>query len=168
MGPETGLFAGSAYFLFSKQAVDFILSDKNVKQYLEWSKDSWSPDESIWATLSRYHRLPGSYSSHSKFEFNEVHTRTRLVKWAGLDRVGDHSGYAFNNNQQVVKKVPMYETCHGSWLRGVCVFGALDLPWLIGSRHWFGNKFDPKVDSVAIDCLDVFLRNKALADVLEP
>jgi len=158
LGPETGLFAGSAYFCFKKAAVKFMLTDQKVLEFFDWMKDGWSPDESIWATLSRYNKLPGSYPSHTKYGFNEVHTRVRLVKWAGLDKPQDNS--LFNS----AKMVPMYDTCHGRWLRGICVYGAGDVHWLLDSRHWFGNKFDPSVDPVAIDCVDVYLRKKALND----
>lgn len=161
LGRETGLFAGSAYFLFTKEAVHFMLTDEKIIAFFEWMRDGWSPDEAIWATINRYSRLPGSYPAHVKYEFNEVHTRTRLVKWAGLDRPNPNDGF------KGAKQVAMYETCHGQWLRGVCVYGAGDVKWLVDSRHWFGNKFDPKVDPIAIDCLDVYLRKTALSDALD-
>lgn len=163
LGQDTGLFAGSAYFLFSKAAIDFILQDAAVQGFLDWMKNAWSPDESIWATLSRYHRLPGSYGdypSHIKYEFNEVHARTRLVKWAGLDRANSQFWAGYNS----AKFVPMYQPCGGKYLRGVCVYGTSDLPWLINSRHWFANKFDAMIDPLAIDCLDIFIRHQALKD----
>ena len=146
--------------------------DKKVQNFLEWSKNSWSPDEHIWATISRYHRLPGAYPSHRKYEFNEVHARTRLVKWGGLDRPGDHSGYLVDaegghGKQNEVKRVHMYPPCQGQYLRGVCVYGYKDVPWLISNRHWFANKFDPRIDHLAVECLDSYLRRRALVQGAE-
>lgn len=162
LGKETGLFAGSAYFLFKKEAINFMLNDKNVQLFFKWMENSWSPDEALWATLTRYSKLPGSYGnypSHIKYEGNEFHTRVRLVKWYGLERPDKNVFAGYND----AKFVQMYDTCHGQWLRGICIYGFGDVPWLLDSRHWFANKFDPIVDSLAIDCVDIYLRNKALS-----
>ena len=150
LGEETGLFGGSAYFALSKPSVDFILTDAKVQEFFKWSIHTYSPDEHVWATLFRYKNVPGSVSAHHKYRMNEAMTRTRLVKWAGLDGPGG-----------------LYDTCHGKWQRGVCIYGALDLAFLVESRHWFANKFDLKVDSSAVDCLDLYLREKAIRQVEE-
>ena len=159
LGETTGLFGGSAYFSLSKASVDFILTDKKVEEFFNWSIHTYSPDEHVWATLSRYDRLPGSLPAHEKYQMNEIHTRTRLVKWAGLDSANPKKGKIHN--------VPVYDTCHGRWQRGVCIYGALDLEFLVKSRHWFANKFDLKVDSIAVDCLDFYLREKTIKQVEE-
>ena len=41
--PMELMFAGSAYFIFSKAAIDFILKDEIVKKLFEWSKDTLTP-----------------------------------------------------------------------------------------------------------------------------
>ena len=41
--PMELMFAGSAYFIFSKAAIDFILKDEIVKKFFEWSKDTLTP-----------------------------------------------------------------------------------------------------------------------------
>lgn len=164
LGRDTGLFAGSAYFLLSKKSVDFIQTDKTVREFFAWSQNSWSPDEHIWATLFRYAALPGSVPSHEKYEMNEAHARTRLVKWYGLDRKKDEK---IDGNDKLVHNVALYEPCHGKWQRGTCVYGALDLKFLRDSKHWFANKFDQEVDAIAVDCLDVVLRTRALQQAAE-
>jgi len=114
LGRDTGLFAGSAYFLLSKKSVEFIQNDKTVREFFTWSYYSWSPDEHIWATLFRYAPLPGSVSSHEKYEMNEAHARTRLVKWYGLDRKKDEKA---DGREKLVHNVALYEPCHGRWQR---------------------------------------------------
>lgn len=163
LGQETGLFVGSAYFVMTQQAANFVLTDQTVKQFLAWSEHSWSPDEFIWATLARYKNFPGTYGdypSHIKYEFNEVHTRVRLVKWIYLAKP-DKTYFAGYSG---AKFVPMYKPCGGKYLRDICVYGVSDLPWLINSRHWFANKFDALIDPMAIDCLDVHVRNSSLTE----
>ena len=151
LGLKTGLFAGSAYFLLSKKAADYVVSDDKVAAFLNWSKNSYSPDEHVWATLQRYHGFPGSIPPHERYDSTEVLTRTRLVKWVGLDRVEPE-------DVNTPHKVALYEPCGGRTQRGVCIYGLSDLPFLIKSRHWFANKFDFKIDATVIDCLDVYLR----------
>ena len=54
---------GSAYGVFSRAFVDFVLTDPRARDLLEWSKDIRSPDEYYWATLhhSKVLGAPGSY-----------------------------------------------------------------------------------------------------------
>ncbi|KAJ8318659.1 hypothetical protein KUTeg_003750 [Tegillarca granosa] len=54
---------GSAYGIFSREMVNFILTDKKAKGILEWSKLIPSPDEYYWAILNHNKKLgaPGRY-----------------------------------------------------------------------------------------------------------
>ena len=49
---------GSAYGIFSRQFVEYVLKDKRVRDFLEWCKDTFSPDEHFWATLNSLHKNP--------------------------------------------------------------------------------------------------------------
>lgn len=58
---------GSAYGIFSRQFIEWLLTDDKAKALLEWSRHTWSPDEHYWATL--HHRYsnphlhpPGGYA----------------------------------------------------------------------------------------------------------
>lgn len=82
------MFAGSNYFVFRKEAIDFILTDPVVKLFLEWSKDTLTPDEHIWATLQRYPQLPGYEPPHPKYDSNDFKSLARYVEWEGnQDRI---------------------------------------------------------------------------------
>ena len=49
---------GSAYAVFSRRFVEFIVRDKRARDLLEWSRRTWSPDEFYWATLHHTYANP--------------------------------------------------------------------------------------------------------------
>ena len=58
---------GSVYGVFSRQFVEFIITNPKAQHLLEWSRRTYSPDEHYWATLHHTYmnphiRAPGSYS----------------------------------------------------------------------------------------------------------
>uniref|UniRef100_A0A8C8RQG2 Beta-1,3-galactosyl-O-glycosyl-glycoprotein beta-1,6-N-acetylglucosaminyltransferase 3 n=1 Tax=Pelusios castaneus TaxID=367368 RepID=A0A8C8RQG2_9SAUR len=142
------MFSGSAYMVVTRAFVQHLFQNPTVQQFLEWSKDTYSPDEHIWATLHRMPGVPGSVPSNDKYQLSDVNSVARLVKWEYLE--GD------------VSKGAPYPPCTGTHRRAVCVYGLGDLHWLLQSHHLLANKFDPDVDEGAIQCLEEYLRHKAL------
>ncbi|XP_061529167.1 beta-1,3-galactosyl-O-glycosyl-glycoprotein beta-1,6-N-acetylglucosaminyltransferase 4-like isoform X2 [Phycodurus eques] len=128
------VFIGSAYFVLSREFVNYISSNGVVKDFLAWSADTYSPDEHFWATLVRMPGVPG-HISRSEPDVTDLKSKTRLVKW----------NYLEGN---------LYPPCTGTHMRSVCIYGAAELRWLLNDGHWFANKFDPKVDPVLIKCLE--------------
>ena len=64
---DIDIIRGSAYGVFSRDFVRFIINDKRATDLLQWSKKTWSPDEFYWATLHhRYSnphlKAPGAHS----------------------------------------------------------------------------------------------------------
>lgn len=64
---DIDIVRGSAYGIFSRKFVEFILNDKRAQDLLEWSRDTYSPDEHYWATLHHTYsnphlHTPGGYS----------------------------------------------------------------------------------------------------------
>ncbi|KAG9486786.1 beta-1,3-galactosyl-O-glycosyl-glycoprotein beta-1,6-N-acetylglucosaminyltransferase [Eleutherodactylus coqui] len=145
---QVPVFSGSAYFVLSRSFVGHVLEDAKIRTFLEWSKDAFSPDEFVWATLQRLPEIPGSVPANSKYDVSDMNSIARFVKWQYLE--GD-----------VAKGAP-YPPCSGTHVRSVCVFGAGDLKFMLGKHHLFANKFDVNVDSTAIQCLEEHLRHKAL------
>ena len=43
---------GSAYGAFSRRFVEFALNDERAQDLLKWTEDTYSPDETFWATLA--------------------------------------------------------------------------------------------------------------------
>ncbi|XP_070686607.1 beta-1,3-galactosyl-O-glycosyl-glycoprotein beta-1,6-N-acetylglucosaminyltransferase 3 [Pempheris klunzingeri] len=142
------MFSGNAYFVVTRAFVKHVMQDREVQELLEWEKDTYSPDEHLWATLQRMPSVPGSVPAHIKYDSSDMQARARVVKWSFL--AGD------------MKNGAPYYPCTGSYRRAVCVYGAGDLKWLLGRHHLLANKFDPGVDDVAIRCLESVLRFKAL------
>lgn len=50
------IYFGTAYVALSREFADFILKDQRAIDFLEWSKDTYSPDEHFWVSLNR---IPG-------------------------------------------------------------------------------------------------------------
>ena len=49
---------GSAYGAFSRKFVEFVVHNQTAKDFLEWSRDTYSPDEHYWATLNHMMENP--------------------------------------------------------------------------------------------------------------
>ncbi|XP_052322775.1 beta-1,3-galactosyl-O-glycosyl-glycoprotein beta-1,6-N-acetylglucosaminyltransferase 3-like [Oncorhynchus keta] len=144
---NTPLFSGNAYFVVSRAFVRHVMKSQEVQVLLEWEKDTYSPDEHLWATLQRMPAVPGSNPPNSKYQQSDMNSIARVVRWSYL--AGD------------VRSGAPYPHCSGTYRRAVCVYGAGDLQWLLNQHHLIANKFDPEVDDVAIRCLESYLRFKA-------
>ncbi|XP_010311736.2 beta-1,3-galactosyl-O-glycosyl-glycoprotein beta-1,6-N-acetylglucosaminyltransferase 3 [Balearica regulorum gibbericeps] len=142
------MFTGNAYILVTRAFVQHIFENPTAQQFLEWAKDTYSPDEHVWATLNRMPGVPGAMPQNDKFQLSDMNALPRLVKWQYLE--GDTS-----------KGAP-YPPCTGQHQRAVCIYGVGDVPWMLQQHHLLANKFDPLVDDAAIQCLEEHLRHRAL------
>ncbi|KTF72206.1 hypothetical protein cypCar_00047590 [Cyprinus carpio] len=79
---ETLMFSGNAYFVVSREFVEHIFKSKEIQDFMEWEKDTHSPDEHMWATLQRMPSVPGSNPSNIKYEHSDMNSIARLVKWS--------------------------------------------------------------------------------------
>ncbi|XP_053322779.1 beta-1,3-galactosyl-O-glycosyl-glycoprotein beta-1,6-N-acetylglucosaminyltransferase [Spea bombifrons] len=145
---QVPIFSGSAYFVVSRAFVSYVLRNEKIQAFLEWSKDTYSPDEYLWATLQRIPEVPGSVPANGKYDISDMNAIARFVKWQYLEG-------------EVSKGAP-YPPCSGTHVRAVCVFGAGDLQLMLGKHHLFANKFDIDTDPIAIQCLEEHLRHTAL------
>ncbi|CAG5101797.1 Oidioi.mRNA.OKI2018_I69.chr1.g3.t1.cds [Oikopleura dioica] len=144
-----GKFAGSAYNILSRAFVDYTLNNSTVLEILHWSRDTLTPDEFLWAALSRFPGAPGSLPSNRQYDKNEFQSLARIVKWRGHVQNG------------------LYPKCYGSYRHGICIYGAGDLPWLLKQKHLFANKFSAWNDDLALQCLENYLRKKELSETIE-
>ncbi|XP_016100210.1 beta-1,3-galactosyl-O-glycosyl-glycoprotein beta-1,6-N-acetylglucosaminyltransferase 7-like isoform X1 [Sinocyclocheilus grahami] len=69
------MYFGTAYYSLTKPFVEFVLNDKVAKDLLEWSRDTFSPDEHYWVTLNHMKEAPGSYVE------GEWEGNVRAIKW---------------------------------------------------------------------------------------
>ncbi|XP_056425259.1 beta-1,3-galactosyl-O-glycosyl-glycoprotein beta-1,6-N-acetylglucosaminyltransferase 3 [Hyla sarda] len=143
---NTPIFSGNAYVVLTRDFVKSLFENSLAKELIEWAKDTYSPDEYIWATLQRIPGMPGSVPNHIKYDMSDLNALARLVKWESLE--GD------------MERGAPYSVCTGKHRREICVYGTGDLHWLVQQHHFFANKFDPRVDDHAIQCLEEYLRYK--------
>ena len=142
------ILSGFAYIVVTRTFVEQLFINAEARDLMEWVKDTYSPDEHLWATLQRMPDMPGSDPPNIKYDTNDMNSISRLVKW--IEQGGD------------IMEGAVYAPCHGIYQREVCVYGAGDLNWILKHQHLFANKFDPEVDETAIICLEHYLRYKTL------
>ncbi|XP_076445032.1 N-acetyllactosaminide beta-1,6-N-acetylglucosaminyl-transferase-like isoform X2 [Babylonia areolata] len=129
---------GSAYGVFSRDFVDYVLHDRRAQGLLEWCRAVDSPDEYFWATLNHnpHLKVPGGYSG-----------------------VPDQKPWL-----AVYASWPPRDLCEsGKHVRGVCIFGVRDLPQLVSRKELFANKFYLDFQPQALHCLDQWLVNRTRA-----
>ncbi|XP_051278500.1 beta-1,3-galactosyl-O-glycosyl-glycoprotein beta-1,6-N-acetylglucosaminyltransferase-like [Dicentrarchus labrax] len=147
------ILSGNAYIVVNRGYIRSVLEDNRVLALIEWAKDTYSPDEFLWATIQRIPGVPGSRWPNHKYDMTDMNAIARLVKWQS------HEG-----SQGSLEAV--YPECHGTHVRAICVYGAGDLQWILEQHHLFANKFDIDTDPIAVYCLEKYLRQKALAELL--
>nr|XP_054346922.1 N-acetyllactosaminide beta-1,6-N-acetylglucosaminyl-transferase-like [Pongo pygmaeus] len=65
------IYFGSAYVALSREFVNFVLHDPRAVDLLQWSKDTFSPDEHFWVTLNRIPGIGGESSSREQLPGEE-------------------------------------------------------------------------------------------------
>lgn len=132
---------GSAYGIFSRAFVQFLLTDQRAVDLLNWSRKILTPDELYWATLHHTYanphlRTPGGYKGYPE-------SKPWLAVYAEWD-----SG-----------------KCHGQWVHSICVFGLEDLANVISRKEFFVNKFYSDFEPLAMDCLEAWYRQRTACPV---
>ena len=84
IGKDAPLYAGSAYNIFSRDFVNWTVTSEIAREMINWSRDTYSPDEFIWATLYRSGIAPNSDPPGKAFDRKWRNTLPRMVKWKGL------------------------------------------------------------------------------------
>lgn len=51
--------------------------------------------------------------------------------------------------------------CYGRVIRGICVFGIVDLPTLVNRHELVANKFHLSADPIAYQCVEELMLNKS-------
>jgi len=68
-------FGGSAYLVATREFIDWSLHNETIKSIFEWSRDTFSPDEMIWASIARMRGAPGFRHPHIKWDLNELQVK---------------------------------------------------------------------------------------------
>ncbi|XP_046892833.1 beta-1,3-galactosyl-O-glycosyl-glycoprotein beta-1,6-N-acetylglucosaminyltransferase 7 isoform X2 [Hypomesus transpacificus] len=143
--PPHGLevYFGTAYYALTRPFVDYVLKNQVARDLLEWSRDTFSPDEHYWVTLNHIKGVPGSDLDGG------WDGAIRAIKWK------DQEGTA-------------HFGCKGRYVRDICIYGLEDLQWVIDKNSMFANKFESGNFPVALDCLELWHRNKVLQQASVP
>lgn len=102
------IYFGTAYVALTWDFVNFTLNDERAIALLEWSKDTYSPDEHFWVTLNRIPGVPGAMPPNASWTGN-----LRAVKW--MDMEAKHGG------------------CHGKVTRSGAILPVAEKNW---STQW--------------------------------
>nr|XP_039252580.1 N-acetyllactosaminide beta-1,6-N-acetylglucosaminyl-transferase-like isoform X2 [Styela clava] len=126
-----------AYNLYTREFLQWALIDGEVgPALLEWSLDTYSPDEHFWIMLHHYPEAPGGSSLLGGYQL------ARMIKWS------------FNK--------PV-NACHGEWRHYICVYGAEDIFELTKDRReFFINKLDARMDSTGTECMRQWLDERSI------
>lgn len=131
------LVKGSAYGAFSRSFVEYVLRTPIVDEFLNWTRDIYSPDEFFWATVNSRWINP-MFVSPGGTDL-QPERKPWLAAYAAWKKTDD---------------------CRGKFVRNICVFGVGDLPSLVTRRELFANKFHANFHYLAVDCLEEWLVNK--------
>ncbi|XP_056129645.1 beta-1,3-galactosyl-O-glycosyl-glycoprotein beta-1,6-N-acetylglucosaminyltransferase 7 [Lampris incognitus] len=137
------VYFGTAYYALTRDFVNFVLESPLARDLLEWSKDTFSPDEHYWVTLNHIKEAPGSNIDGG------WSGAIRAIKWR------DQEGKVHNG-------------CKGRYVRDICIYGLEDLPWIIERNSMFANKFESSTFPEALDCLEQWHKNKVLRQAMVP
>ncbi|XP_042361202.1 beta-1,3-galactosyl-O-glycosyl-glycoprotein beta-1,6-N-acetylglucosaminyltransferase 7 [Plectropomus leopardus] len=137
------VYFGTAYYALTRAFVDFVMENQIAQDLLEWSKDTFSPDEHYWVTLNHIKEAPNSHIDGG------WEGAIRAIKWR------DQEGKAHNG-------------CKGHYIRDICIFAMEDLPWIVERNSMFANKFESNTFPEAVDCLEQWHRNKVLNQATVP
>ncbi|XP_061410268.1 N-acetyllactosaminide beta-1,6-N-acetylglucosaminyl-transferase [Lethenteron reissneri] len=127
---------GTAYYAVTREFVQYVLDDKKAQDLLEWSQETFSPDEHYFVTLNSLPDAPGANTVPS------WRGNTRAVKWRDGEKT--HKG------------------CKGHYVRDICVYGEGDLEWLTKRSDLFANKFEMQRYPLVLECLEHWLRQRTL------
>ncbi|XP_041036654.1 beta-1,3-galactosyl-O-glycosyl-glycoprotein beta-1,6-N-acetylglucosaminyltransferase 3-like [Carcharodon carcharias] len=141
------MYVGGAYILVTREFVRTLFVNPEIQAFFNWSEDTYSPDEHIWATLQRMPEIPGSVTYTPGHQKSDP-VLTRAVKWSF--EAGD------------VAKGATYPPCTGRYRHLICVYGSGDLPWIVQQERLFANKFDLQVDNTAVQCMEEYVRYKVI------
>ena len=129
---------GRQYSAFSRAFVASIFFDDVAKSIIEYFRDTFYPEENIWATVNQLPWIPGGFPGHVKHTPKNEHI-SMAVAWQHEDSY----------------------RCKGKYVREVCIFTKADLPWLLSMPNLFANKFRLEMDSQAVECLEAVIDQRA-------
>ena len=81
------MYKGSSHNVFSREFVTWLLGNRTAQQIIDWSRETRSPDETLWATLNGLTGAPGGYMANSISNQTFV---PRRIPWRTNDAFDNH------------------------------------------------------------------------------
>lgn len=128
------LFKGLALGIFSHSFLNFVMKNKNVSIFLNWLKDTYSPDETFWSTLNA-----GVINGHI-FNAPSIEKKRKLY-------AASHVYIKWMSSSSKI--------CYGNRIiRKICILGLRDLKEPVQSKKiLFVNKVRLDIDPIPVFCL---------------
>ncbi|XP_077868069.1 N-acetyllactosaminide beta-1,6-N-acetylglucosaminyl-transferase-like [Saccoglossus kowalevskii] len=125
---NVAIYKGELHTALTRQFVEYLHKDPIAIAYYNWLNDTYCPDEHYYQSLNVLHNAPGTTGIIN----NQLLCRAKV--W-----VTEPNSYVCKSRR--VK-------------RGICIFGRLDLPWLLEQPQLFANKFHFNEDPLVLNCLE--------------
>lgn len=157
-------YSSDAYVIISKPVMNLIFESNSTRrleidQMLEFFQDSYSPDETFWATIAgNFEKLfPEFVEQFPKSYFTCLENDQSSRKFKPSKQVFLTSEFFSDKARFITAKWYHPETkwrypnrtCYGQLLRQMCVYGEDDFETLMLARqegYLFANKFDDAMD----------------------
>ncbi|KAH3693626.1 hypothetical protein DPMN_081065 [Dreissena polymorpha] len=124
---------GVVHAVLSRAFVEFALHNEKAVEFYNWTKKTYIPDETFFATLNHNPSL-GAHGAYT----------------------GNKTAESFIARFKNRGSIP----CAGKRVRGVCIIGTGDLPLLARSKSLFVNKLHQDFHPYAYDCLEELIANR--------
>ena len=122
------LYYGSAYIIANRDFLQWVTTDVVPSNLINWSRDTYSPDEMIWATLSRIYQKQKNFTTaitqQSMYRSNKLPLPTQNLVWETNDVLPDSGQFepqfsyarTVKWENEALKWNPPYPVCRARFL----------------------------------------------------
>ena len=122
------LYYGSAYIIANRDFLQWVTTDVVPSNLINWSRDTYSPDEMIWATLSRIYQKQKNFTTaitqQSMYRSNKLPFPTQNLVWETNDVLPDSGQFepqfsyarTVKWENEALKWNPPYPVCQARFL----------------------------------------------------
>ncbi|XP_064643375.1 beta-1,3-galactosyl-O-glycosyl-glycoprotein beta-1,6-N-acetylglucosaminyltransferase 3-like isoform X2 [Lineus longissimus] len=139
------LAKGSVHIVAKRGYVQYVIHDPLSKEFREWLRDTWIPDETFFSSLNHNPKLnvPGSYLGEPE---------TDPIKKPYIARLKNWGQWPFD-----------YGPCLGKWVHGICIPGIRDIAKFKDAHELIVNKFHQDFDFLTLDCIEELQFNRTIS-----
>ncbi|XP_068741181.1 beta-1,3-galactosyl-O-glycosyl-glycoprotein beta-1,6-N-acetylglucosaminyltransferase 3-like isoform X1 [Montipora capricornis] len=134
------IYKGSTHIVATKEFMEFVVHSKIGKDFTEFLKDAYVPDEILYASLQQHPLAPGGIRGE------QPEYIPRALHWAD-----------------------QYYQCYGEWVRTLCWLSIKDLQWALGSimrNRLFVHKIPFDFYDDTLECLLVARQGRKYGSIM--